>query len=63
MVGLLLNGDVDWIQKEKKIQIYFSDTAVASAWLNWRVSASDGCNKEVQSAVHLQTQDVPGMWQ
>jgi len=52
MVGLLLNGDVDWIQKETTL-IYFSGTTEASMRLNWRVSTSEGCNKEVQSVVHL----------
>jgi len=47
MVGLFLNGDVNWIRKETTL-IYFSGTTVASARLKWRVSTSEGCNKDVR---------------
>jgi hypothetical protein len=52
IVGLFLNGDVDWIRKETTLT-YFSGTTEAFARFSWRMSTSEGCNKDVLSVVHL----------
>jgi len=40
LVGLFLNGEVVWMQKERAL-IYFSSTAVGSMQLNWRVNSNN----------------------